>query len=153
MRYGDLDGENFDDRVKDWFPLRNGSLLARLEDDEGVDEYDKAKSVNSMLSHFGSYILSHGKRSMNDVVRQKGGFYSNSIYYIDTDSLYIHKKHWSDLVDIGFVGKSPGLDKNDYGNSGTFYAWILAPKVKYCFLIDDFRVILAERIFKGYTEK
>ena len=33
---------------------------------------------------------------MNDVIKQLGGFYNNSIYYTDTDSLYIHKKHWSD---------------------------------------------------------
>ena len=35
--------ENFDDRVKEWFPLKNGNLIVKLEDDEGVDDYDKAK--------------------------------------------------------------------------------------------------------------
>ena len=30
--------ENFDDRVKQWFPFRNGNLKVKLEDDEGVDE-------------------------------------------------------------------------------------------------------------------
>ena len=34
--------ENFDDRVKEWFPLKNGNLIVKLEDDEGVDDYDKA---------------------------------------------------------------------------------------------------------------
>ena len=90
---------------------------------------------------------------MNDVIRQIGGFYKNSIYYTDTDSLYIHKKYWSDLVDNGFVGKSPGLCKKDYGNSGIFYAFFLAPKVKYCLVIDDFGVISAKRTFKGYCEE
>ena len=145
--------ENFDDRIKEWFPLKNGNFIVKLEDDEGVDDYDKAKSVNTMPSHFGSYILSHSKRLMNDVFREIDGFYSNNIYFGDTDSGYIHKKHWSSLVDKGFVGKSLGLSKNDYGNSGIFYAWFLAPKIKYCLVIDDFGIISAKRTFKGYSEE
>ena len=145
--------ENFDDRVKEWFPLKNGNLIVKLQDDEGVDDFDKAKSVNTMPSHFGSFILSHSKRLMNNVFREIDGFYSNCIYYGDTDSGYIHKKHWSTLVEKGFVGKSLGLGKNDYGNSGIFYAWFLAPKIKYCLVIDDFGIISAKRTFKGYSEE
>ena len=85
--------ENFDDRIKEWFPLKNGYFIVKLEDDEGVDDYDKAKSINTMPSHFGSFILSHSERLMNDVFREIDGFYSNNIYYGDTDSGYIHKKH------------------------------------------------------------
>ena len=145
--------ENFDDRVKEWFPLKNGNLIVKLEEDEGVDDYDKAKSVNTMPSHFGSYILSHSKRLMNDVIKKIDGFYNNSIYYTDTDSLYIHKKYWSTLVEKGCVGKSLGLGKNDYGDSGIFYAWFLAPKIKYCLVIDDFGIISAKRTFKAYSEE
>ena len=145
--------ENFNDRVKEWFPLKNGNLIVKLEDDEGVDDFDKAKSINTMPSHFGSCILSHSKRLMNDVIGQINGFYSNNIYYTDTDSLYIHKKHWSTLVDKGYVGKSLGLGKNDYGDSGIFYAWFLAPKIKYCSVIDDYGIISAKRTFKGYSEE
>ena len=146
-------GENFHDRVKEWFPLKNGNLIVKLEDDEGVDDYDKAKSMNTMPSHFGSYILSHSKRLMNKVIKEIDGFYNNIIYYTDTDSLYIHKKHWNKLVEKGFVGKSLGLGKNDYGNSGIFYAWFLAPKIKYCLIIDDFGIISAKRTFKSYSEE
>ena len=78
--------ENFDDRVKEWFPLENGHLLVKLDDDEGVDGFDKAKSVKTMPSHFCRYFLSHSKRLMNDVISQIGGFYINRIYYGDTDS-------------------------------------------------------------------
>ena len=145
--------ESFDDRVKEWFPLRNGKLIVKLEDDQGVDDCDKAKSVNTMPSHFRSYILSHSKGLMNDLIEQLGGFYNKSIYYTDTDSLYIHKKHWSDVVDNGFVGKSLGLGKNDYGNSGIFYAWLLAPKKIYCLVIDDFGGNSAKINFKGYSEE
>ena len=44
--------KNFDDRAKEWFPLRNGNSIVKLEDDKGVDDYDKAKPVNTMPSHF-----------------------------------------------------------------------------------------------------
>ena len=144
---------NFDDRVKEWFPLKNGNFIVKLEEDGGIDNYNKAKSINTMPSHFGSYILSHSKRLMNNVINQIDGFYNNNIYYTDTDSLYIHKKYWSNLIDNGFVGKSLGLGKNDYGDSGIFYAWFLAPKKKYCLVIDDFGVISAKRTFKGYSEE
>ena len=141
--------ENFDYRVKEWFPLKNNNFLVKLEDDEGVDDFDKTKSINTMPSHFGNNILSHSKRLMNDVIKQIDGFYNNSIYYTDTDSLYIHKKYWSDLVEKGLVGKSFSLCKIDYGDSGIFYAWFLAPKIKYCLVIDDFGVNSAKRTFKG----
>ena len=79
--------------------------------------------------------------------------FNNIIYYGDTDSGHIHKKQRSTLVDNGFVRKSLGLGKNDYGNSCIFYAWFLAPKIKYCLVIDDFGVISAKRTFKGYSEE
>ena len=72
--------ENFADRVKERLPLKNGNLIVKLEDNEGVYDYDNGKSVNTMPSHFGSYILSHSKRLMDDVIKQIGGFYSISIY-------------------------------------------------------------------------
>ena len=43
--------ENFDDRVKKWFPLKNRNLIVKLEEDAGVDDYDNAKSINTMPSH------------------------------------------------------------------------------------------------------
>ena len=51
--------ENFDDRVKEWFPLRNGNSKVKLEDDEGVDDHDKAKSINTIPTHFGSCVSFH----------------------------------------------------------------------------------------------
>ena len=133
--------------------MRNGNLIVKLEDAEGVNDYDKAKSINTMPSHFGSCILSHSKRLMNEVINKIVGFYNNSFYYGDTDSVYIHKKYWSSLVDNGFVGKTHGMGKNDYSNSGIFYAWFLAPKIKYCLVIDDYSIISTKRTFKGYSEE
>ena len=60
--------EDFDDRVKERLPLKNGYLIVKIEDDEGVDDYDKAKLVTTMPSHFRSYLLSHSKRLMSDVI-------------------------------------------------------------------------------------
>ena len=132
--------KTFDDRVKQKFLLKNGSLKEKLKADEGVDDYHKAKSINAKPSHFGNYILPHSQRLMSDVIQQKGGFYTISIYYTDTDSVYIHKKYWSHVVDNGFFGMSLGLGKFNYGTSGIFFAWFLAPKIKYCSVIDDFVV-------------
>ena len=111
---------NFDDRVKEKFPLKNGNLIVKLEDNERDDDFDETKSVNTMPSHFGSYVLSHSKRLINEDIDQIGGFYINSIYYTDTDSLYIHKKYWSNLVDNKFVGNSRGFGSKDYGTSVNF---------------------------------
>ena len=36
---------------------------------------------------------------------------------------HIYEKHWSMLVDNGFVGQSIGLDKDDISNAGILYAW------------------------------
>ena len=71
----------------------------------------------------GRYTLGLSKRLMNNVIREIDGFYSSNVYYRDTDSAYFHKKHWSILVEKGFVGKSLGLGENDYGDAGIFSAW------------------------------
>ena len=68
-----------------------------------------------MLSPFGSCILSYSKGLMNDVIKQIRGFYNVSVYSTDTDSLVIHKKYWSSSDDNGFIVKSLGLYKIDYG--------------------------------------
>ena len=145
--------EIFYDMVKEWFPLKNGNSLVKVEDNEGVDDYEKAKLVTTMPSHFGSYISSHSTKLMNEVLNEIGGFYNNCIYDTYTDSPYIHKKYWSSLLDAAFVCKALGLGKNDYGNSGIFYAWFLAPKIKYCLVIEEFAVIAAKKTLKGYGEE
>ena len=136
--------ENFDDRVKEWFPHKNKNIIVKRKEDEGVDNYDKTKSINTIPSQFGSCLLSHSKRLMDNVIEQIDGFYNNIIYYTDTDSLYIHKKHWSTLVEKGYVGKYLGRGKNDHGDSGIFFAWFLAPKIKYCLIVDDYGIISAK---------
>ena len=41
---------------------------------------------------------------MNNFIREINGFYNNSIYYGDNDSLYIEKKYWDVLDKAKLVG-------------------------------------------------
>ena len=68
---------------------------------------------------------------MNNFIREKNRFYNNSIYYGDTDSLYIEKKYWDVLDKANLVGKNLCQGKNGYKTAGTFYGLFLAPKIKY----------------------
>ena len=90
---------------------------------------------------------------MSEVIIQVGGFCNNSSYYGDTDSKFIQKKYWYSLVDNGYLGKSLGLGKSDYSNSGNSFAWFPAPKIKCCPVIDIFSVITAKRSFEGYRKE
>ena len=145
--------ENFDDSVKECFPLKNGNLFVKLEEDGGFYDYDEAKPINTMPFYFGSYILSHSKRLVHNVIKQKCVFFNINIYYTDNYSLFVHKSYSSSLVDSGFVCKSPGLGKNDNGYSGILYAWFLPPKRKSCLVIDVFGVISPKRTSNGYCEE
>ena len=42
---------------------------------------------------------------MNNFLREKNGFYINSINYGDTDSLYMEKKYWDVLNKANLVGE------------------------------------------------
>ena len=56
--------ENDDDRVKEWWPSKNGTLIGKLEDDSGVDDHDIAESINQVPCHLGSYMLVNSERLM-----------------------------------------------------------------------------------------
>ena len=65
---------------------------------------------------------------MNDFIHAIDGFYTNDVYYTDTDSFYIESKHWDKLNKAVLVGKNLLQGKNDYGDGGIFYGLFLAPK-------------------------
>ena len=90
---------------------------------------------------------------MSDVIKQICGFYINSVYYGDTDFLYIHKRDWSNMVENSYVCKSLGLEKSDSGNSGIFHERFLAPEINYCLVIDHFDVISAKGTYKEFSEE
>ena len=118
-------------------------------DDKGLE--DKMRKMNTMPLHLGAFVLSNSKRIMNNFIHAIGGFYTNDVYYTDTDSLYIENKHWNKLESIGLVGKNLLQGKNDYGDGGIFYALFLAPKKKYCLIINKYGIISEKKCFKGFT--
>ena len=81
-----------------------------------------------MPLHLGAFVLSNSKRIMNNLIHAINGFYTNDVYYTDTDSLYIENKHWEKLKNLKFVGKDLLQVENDYVDGGILYALFLAPK-------------------------
>ena len=55
------------------------------------------------------------------------GFYTNDVYYTDTDAVHIESKHWEKLDTAGMVGKSLLQGKNDYRDGGIWYGLFRAP--------------------------
>ena len=120
---------------------------------DGVDDNVVSKKVNSQPFQFGSLIISHSKRLMNDVILAIDGFKSNKVYYGDTDGVYIHKNDYDVLNDKGLVGKELFQSKNDYGeNAGIVYALFLAPIVKYCIIIDECGILAQKTTFRGFNQ-
>ena len=104
-----------------------------------------------MPLHLGAFVSSNSKRIMNNFIHAINGFYTNDVYYTDTDSLYIENKHWDKLKNLGLVGKNLLQGKNDYGDGGILYALFLAPKIKYCLIINKYGIISEKKCFKGFT--
>ena len=67
---------------------------------------DDVKKLNSMPLHPVAFVLSNSKRIMNNSIHAINGFYTNGVYYTDTDSIYIENKHWDKLDKAGLVGKN-----------------------------------------------
>ena len=118
-------------------------------DDPGLE--DEIKKINTMPLHLGAFVLSNSKRIMNNFIHAINGFYTNDVYYTDTDSLYIENKHWDKLEKAGLVGKNLLQGKNDYKDGGIFYGLFSAPKIKYCLTINKYGVIDEHKTFKGFS--
>ena len=97
--------DEYDDSVIKWFPLKNGSIMVKIKDKEGVDDESLSKTINSQPYHLGSFIISHSKKLMNDVILASDGFKNIKIYYGDTDSIYIHNDDNQKLKTKGIIEK------------------------------------------------
>ena len=86
----------FDENVLDYWILPNGKCIEKIGKDVRLD--DDCDIKNTLPAHLGVFILSNSKRIMIDFIIEINGFFINSIYYGDSDSLYIEKKYW-DLLD------------------------------------------------------
>ena len=139
----------YDERVIDYEKINNGNYIVKLKGDEGLQ--DELKKVNTLPLQLAVFKLSNIKRIMNNFIHAIDSFYSNDVYYTDTDGLYIENKHWNKLKEKNLIGKNLAQGKNDYGNGGIFYALFLAPKIKYCLTINEYGVIDEHKCFKGFT--
>ena len=139
----------FGENVLDYWRLRNGEYILKMKRDDGLD--DDCDIKNTLPAVLGAFILSNSKRIMNNSIREINGFYNNSIYYGDTDSLHIEKKYWDVLDKANLVGEDLCQGKNDYKTGGIFYGLFLAPKIKYCLTIDDYGIIQEHKTFKGFN--
>ena len=115
----------FDENVLDYWKLPNGNSIVKMKKDDGLD--DDCDIKNTLPAVLGAFILSNSKRIMNNFIREINGFYNNSIYYGDTDSLYIEKKFW-DVLDKANLVEGLFQGKNAYKTGGIFYGLFLAPK-------------------------
>ena len=62
-----------------------------MKKDDGSD--DDCDNKNLPPAHRVGFILSNSKRIVNNFIREINGLYNYSIYYGDTDSLYVEKKN------------------------------------------------------------
>ena len=139
----------YDERVKDYWKISGINYIVKMIDEAGLE--DEIKKVNTMPLHLGAFVLSNSKRIMINFIHAINGFYTNDVYYTDTDSLYIENKHWDKLESVGLIGKNLLQGKNDYKDGGIFYALFLAPKIKYCLIIIKYGILSEKKCFKGFT--
>ena len=140
----------YDENVLDYWKLPNGIYIIKLKKDDALEGHNDLKIT--LPSHFGAFILSNSKRIMDNFIREINGFFNNSIYYGDTDSLYIEKKYWDVLDKANLVGKILCQGKNDYKTGGIFYGLFLAPKIKYVLTINDFGITQQRMTFEGFID-
>ena len=124
--------------------------MVKLSDHDGVDDSGYSKKINSQPCHLESFILSNSKTLMSDVIFALHNFENTKIYYSDTDSIYTHKNDYEVLKTQGFIGKELFQSKNDSGDARIIYGLFLAPKIKYCLVINEIGVISQKTTFKGY---
>ena len=139
----------YDERVLVYPKINHGVYIVKLKDDEGLE--NEVKKVNTLPLQLAVFILLNSKRIMNNFIHSIDGFYTNDVYYTDTDTLYIESKHWDKLNKAGLVGRILLQGKNDYGDGGIFYGLFLTTKVKYCLTIKKNGNIDEKKCFKGFT--
>ena len=88
---------------------------------------------------------------MKNFIREINGFYIISIYYGDTDSMYLHKKKRDVSDKANLVGKFLCRGKNDYNSGGNFYGLFLASK-KYVSTINEFGLFQQHMTFKRFND-
>ena len=73
-----------DERVLDYRKIIHGNYIVKLRDDDGLQ--DEVKRVNILPLQLAAFILSSSKKIMNNFIHAINGFYTNDVYYSDTES-------------------------------------------------------------------
>ena len=140
----------YDGNALDYWRLPNGTYMVKFEKYDALDDGNNDVK-NTLPAQLGAFFSSNSKRIMNEFIREIKGFYNNSIYYGDTDSLLLEKKFWDVLDKANLVGKNLCQRKNDYDGGPFFYGLLLAPKLKYVLTINEFGVIQQHITFNGFN--
>ena len=139
----------YDERVLDYQKINHGNYIVKMKDDEGSE--DETRKANTLPSQLAVFTLSNSERIMNNFIHAIDGFFTDDVYYTDTDLLYTENKHWDKLVKAGLVGKNLLQGKNDYKDGGIFFGLFLAPKINYCLTINKYGFIDEHKIFRGFS--
>ena len=116
----------YDEPVLDYQENNHGNYIVKIKDDEGL--LDEVKKLDTIPLHLGSFVLSKSKRYMNNFIHAINEFYTNDLYYEDTDSMYVENKHWNKVDKAGLVGKNKSPGEKDYKDGGICFGSFLAPK-------------------------
>ena len=112
----------FDEKVLEFWKLRNGNYIVRMKKNDGLDDVcDIKKALAAVL---GAFILGNSRRIMSKFIIEINWFYKNNLYYTDTDSLYIEKKR-KVLGNAKLVGEGFCWGKKDY-KTGCFLWFTLS---------------------------
>ena len=114
----------YDELVKDYWKISGNNYIVEKIDDKGLE--DEFKKLKTMPLHLGSFVLSNSKRITNNFIHAIKGFYTQDVYYTDTDSLYTENKHWDNIEKLCLVGKALLQGKNDDKDEGISYGLFLA---------------------------
>ena len=75
----------FDENVLEYWKLPNRNYIVKMKKSDALDDdYDIKNTLPAVL---GAFILGNSRRIMDNFIKEINGFYNNSIYYPDTDSL------------------------------------------------------------------
>ena len=139
----------YNEKVKDYWNIGYGNYIVKMVDDDGLE--DEVKNLSTTPLNFAAFVLSNRKKTRNNFFHTIDGFYTNDVYYSDTDSLYIEFKHCDKLDNAGLFQKNLLQGKNDYRGGGILYGLFLAP-IKYNDCTKTFyEKIVINWLTKGYN--
>ena len=75
----------YDERVRDYWKISGINYIVKKVDEAGLE--DEVKKLNTMPLHLGAFVLSNSNRILNNFIHATNGFYTNDVFYTETDSL------------------------------------------------------------------